>query len=52
MAERANSKQREVLYLRVAADLKRHVDVYAEELGVPTNVAAILLLRAGLKAKR
>lgn len=47
-----NGGQREVLYLRIPEDLKRQVDAYATQRGMPVNAAGIVLLTEGLRAER
>lgn len=46
------SPPRESLHLRVVPELKRQIEAYARETGVPTSSAAVFLLMAGIRMER
>jgi antitoxin component of RelBE/YafQ-DinJ toxin-antitoxin module len=45
----AENPDRDHLHLRVSPDLKRQVQDYAAQFGIPTNTAAILLITQALR---
>ncbi|WP_417198232.1 toxin-antitoxin system HicB family antitoxin [Streptomyces stelliscabiei] len=48
----ARGDRRESLNLRVAPELKRRIEAYAERVGISINAAACVLLADGLRAER
>lgn len=48
----AVNQKRESLHLRVVPELKRQIEAYARETGVPISAGAVFLLKAGLRAER
>jgi hypothetical protein len=49
MWDMTENPDREHLHLRVSPDIKRQVQDYAAQLGIPTNTAAILLIAEALR---
>ncbi|MGW4444630.1 toxin-antitoxin system HicB family antitoxin [Streptomyces sp. NPDC004682] len=48
----ARGDRRESLNLRVAPELKRRIEEYAERVGISINAAACVLLTEGLRAQQ
>ncbi|MEU6241580.1 toxin-antitoxin system HicB family antitoxin [Streptomyces sp. NPDC047024] len=48
----ARGDRRESLNLRVAPELKRQIEEYAERVGISINAAACVLLAEGLRVER
>ena len=51
MASVQQPGRRQAVIIRPPDDLKRQLDEYGDRVGITTNAAAIILLRAGLAAE-